>query len=138
MLCHWIKHLKSLQAYSKLKFNFRSNYFGHNSHRHLKKKITPHTSWHMYMPHPHHINIQNITITWTCAHYSALITHSHLTFGKKKKNKFIFFFKPNTYNKRVRRKEIPASSGVDDKLINSERRGATGQALRFPIFLFHF
>jgi hypothetical protein len=35
MLCHWIKHLKSLQAYCKLKFNFESNYFGHNSHRHL-------------------------------------------------------------------------------------------------------
>ena len=42
MLCHWIKHLKSHQGYCKLKFNFRSNYFGHNSHRHLKINITPH------------------------------------------------------------------------------------------------
>ena len=57
---------------------------------------------------------------------------------KKKKNNVIFFFKPNTYSKRVRQKEILVSSGVDSKSVNSERRGATGQALRFFIFLFLF
>ena len=56
----------------------------------------------------------------------------------QKKNKFIFFFKPNTYSKRVRRKEILVSNEVDGKLVNSERQGATFQVLRFSIFLFLF
>ena len=39
----------------------------------------------------------------------------------QKKNKVIFFFKPNMYSKRVRQKEIPVSSGVDGKPVNNER-----------------
>ena len=110
-----------------------------HSHRHtLKNK------------NPHHINIQNITITWTRAHYSALITHSHFTFGKKTKYLLLQVQVSNTYSERgspkkkkthserVRKKEIPVGSGVDGRPVNGERRGATGQALGFQICDFSF
>jgi hypothetical protein len=132
MLCHWIKHLKSLQAYCKLKFNFESNYFGHNSYRHLKNNITPHTNPHhtqVYTcapptPHKHSKYHHNMNM---CTLLSTYHTFT-LDFWQKKKNNVIFFFKPNTYNKRVRQKEILVSSGVDGKPVNSEWQGATGQA----------
>ena len=130
MLCQWIKHLKSLQAYYKLKFNFESNYFGHNSHRHLKKNITPHTNpYHTQVdtcapPTPHkHSKYHHNTNTWTLLSTYHTFT---LDIWQKKKNKVIFFFKLNMYSKRVRQKEIPVRSGVDDRPVNSERWGAIG------------
>ena len=91
MLCYWVKHLKSLQVYCKLKFNFGSNHFGHNSHRHLKRNITPHTNLHHTQadtcapstPHKHskyHYNMNMCTLLSTYNTFT-------LDFWPKKKKK---------------------------------------------------